>query len=258
MTSISKQKSRLSVLTEHYIPQVSVDCVIFGFQNRELKVLLLKMHGKEEWALPGGFIFQDESAEDAAIRVLKERTGIDGVFLRQFHTFSDPGRVRTKADQDSMKKMKIPEQYVQWISRRFITVGFYALVEYMQVSPATDLFADSSEWCDPAQPGKLLLDHQVILDCALGTLRMQLNHQPIGYNLLEEKFTMPELQKLYESILGRKLDRRNFQRKILSYKILIKLDEYKTGVAHKAPVFYKFDTENYHKALKEGLKSTFI
>jgi hypothetical protein len=99
----------------------------------------------------------------------------------------------------------------------------------------------------------LILDHDHILQTALSTLRLQLNYQPIGYNLLPRKFTMPELQKLYETILDKKLDRRNFQRKILSYDILRQLDEKRTGVAHKAPFLYSFNLKNYQKALRQGL-----
>jgi hypothetical protein len=99
----------------------------------------------------------------------------------------------------------------------------------------------------------LILDHKEIFDKALETLRMELNLVPVGYNLLPEKFTIPELQKLYETILGRKLDRRNFLRKITSIGILTKLDEKKSNVAHKAPNFYSFDKERYEEVLKNGL-----
>lgn len=238
---------------KNLLNHISLDCVVFGFHENQLKVLLLQMKHTKEWALPGGFVHEAESMEVAASRVLKERTGINDIFLRQFHVFSDPERAkRNQAVPDVIESGLIfPD--LAWFNQRFISVGFYALVEFSHVHPQPDLLSDVCEWVGLDEPGNLILDHNLILEKALETLRLQLIFQPVGYNLLPEKFSMPELQKLYETILGKELDRRNFQRKMLAYNILTKLDEVKPGVAHKAPHLYKFNLENYRKALEEGL-----
>lgn len=238
--------------TQEYLKHISLDCVIFGFHDNQLKILLIRMKYTREWTLPGGFVKNDETLEKAATRVLKERTGLDHIFLKQFKVFSDPLRSKTNpAVQDLLNSGAITDQ--NWFNHRFISVGFYALVDFSKVEPKPDLFSDLCEWKALDKIDKLILDHHQILGKALETLRVQLNYQPIGYNLLPEKFTMPELQKLYETILGKTLDRRNFQRKILSYKILIKLEERKTGGAYKSPFLYQFNLENYQKALENGL-----
>jgi hypothetical protein len=122
------------------------------------------------------------------------------------------------------------------------------------VQPVPDIFSDECDWFNIHSIPEMILDHENILKKALESLRLQLNFQPVGYNLLPLKFTMPELQKLYETILERKLDRRNFQRKIIDTGVLKRLDETKKGVAHKAPFYYKFDLRNYKKALKAGMR----
>lgn len=237
---------------EEYLNHISLDCVVFGFHDNQLKVLLLRMKFTKEWALPGGFVQKNESLETAASRVLKQRTGLTDIFLKQFKVFSDPLRSKTNpAVQDLIDSGANPDR--NWFTQRFISVGFYALVDFSKAEPMPDNFSDLCVWKPLSEVDSLILDHIQILNKALQNLRMQLNYQPIGYSLLPEKFTMPELQKLYETILGKELDRRNFQRKMLSYNILNKLEERKTGGAHKAPFLYEFNLGNYQKALNEGL-----
>ncbi|WP_372950566.1 NUDIX hydrolase [Mariniphaga sp.] len=239
----------------NFLDHISLDCVIFGFHENQLKVLLMQMKYTKEWALPGGFMKEDETLEAAAERVLKERTSLDNIFLKQFHVFSDPQRSKVNPALEDLKESGA-EPNIEWFSQRFVSLGFYALVDYEKVNPTPDFFSDHCEWKALEEIESLMMDHRKILDKALETIRLQLSYQPIGYNLLSEKFTMPELQKLYETILGKKLDRRNFQRKILSYKILNKLDERKKGGAYKAPYLYEFNLENYNKALKEGFSGS--
>ncbi|NCI48096.1 NUDIX hydrolase [Sediminibacterium soli] len=237
-----------------FMPSLSLDCVIFGFHENQMKVLLLKMKNAEQWALPGGFIYKDEDIEEAAIRVLRERTGIHDIFLQQFHVFGRPGRSDKKFHSDIMKKDGIKPAKDHWILQRFLTVGYYALVDFAHAIPHPDGTSTSCEWWDIHEVKELFMDHKHILDKALETLRLQLNHQPIGYTLLPQKFTMPELQKLYETILDKKLDRRNFQRRMMGYGILKRLSETRKGGAHKAPYLYSFDLRRYKKALQEGLQ----
>ena len=236
-----------------FLEHISLDCVVFGFHENQLKVLLLRMKKTKEWALPGGFVQENESLEVAADRVLRERTGLDHIFLNQFHVFSDPLRSKVNPAVSDLLEFGTMYPDEKWFDQRFISVGFYALVEFSQVQPKPDPLSDICEWISLDEIASLMMDHRQILDKALETLRLQLVFQPVGYNLLPEKFTMPELQKVYETILGKELDRRNFQRKMLAYNILFKLDEVRLGVPHKAPTLYRFNPENYQKALKEGL-----
>lgn len=236
-----------------FLPHISLDCVIFGFHAGQLKILLLKMRFQDELALPGGFLKKDETLEEAAIRTLRERTGLENIFLQQFHVFSAPERSDPGQRPKDLERAGIHPAKAVWFAQRFISVGFYALVEFSRVDPQPDSISDACNWYNLEDRGPMILDHDLILRTALATLRAQLDRQPIGYNLLPRKFTMPELQKLYETILDKKLDRRNFQRRMLSYGILRSLDEKRTGVAHKAPYLYSFQLRNYQKALQEGL-----
>lgn len=236
-----------------FLPHLSVDCVIFGFHEDKLKVLLLKWKGSGQWCLPGGFVKKDEPINDSANRILKERTGLQFIYLKQFHTFGEPERERKKEEflnlQGATKK--------SWIMQRFITIGYYALVEFSKVNPEPDLLSEECKWCDIHKLPRLVYDHSTILATALETLRLSLNDYPVGFNLLPEKFTMPELQTLYETILDKPIDRRNFQKKMLALGLMDRLKERKTGGAHKAPYLYRFDKKKYEKAMKQGLKFGF-
>ncbi|TMI87800.1 MAG: NUDIX hydrolase [Bacteroidetes bacterium] len=237
-----------------YLPSLSLDCVIFGFHENQLKVLLLKVKNARQWALPGGFILKNEDVGKAAERVLRERTGLSEIFLQQFNVFGKPRRSDANFHRQLLQKDGVEINNDHWLFQRFVTIGYYALVEYSYVNPRPDNFSDECTWRDINDLPELMMDHSQILNKALETLRAHINYHPIGYNLLPEKFTMPQLQRLYETILNKKLDRRNFQRKILSYGILKRLKEVQRGVAHKAPYLYSFDLRKYHKALKEGLQ----
>jgi len=242
----------MSFKPEYFLQHISLDCVVFGFHSNQLKVLPMHMKYSDQWALPGGFVQTDESIENAASRVLQERTGLSNIFLKQFRVFSDPNRSKLNPAVKDLQELE-GNDHLSWFNQRFISVGFYALVEFSKVNPQPDSFSDKCEWKSLDEIGELMMDHNLILTKALATLRSQLSYQPIGLNLLSARFTMPELQKLYETILGKKLDRRNFQRKILSYKILNKLGERREGQANKAPFLYEFNLNNYQKALENGL-----
>jgi len=232
---------------------LSVDCVIFGFHEGSLKTLLIKLNYINKYALPGGFILKNERVEEAAYRVLLERTGVKNLFLQQFHVFSEPNRSDSNIHQARFKELGLKIAKDNWILQRFITIGFFALIDFTEVTLKPNSFEEGCEWIDIHAIENTMMDHQLIIQKALDALRTQLAYQPIGRNLLPKKFTMPELQKLYESILGNKLDRRNFQRKMLSFGILNKLNETRKGGAHKAPFLYTFNEKKYQKALKEGL-----
>jgi 8-oxo-dGTP diphosphatase len=236
---------------QYFLRHLSIDCVIFGFHENQLKVLLLKWKDIQQWCLPGGFIYKDEHVDDSARRILNERTGLEEIFLNQFHTFGDPAREKNKKDSP------ISPFKNTWLMERFVTIGYYALVEFSKVKPMPDSISDDCQWWDVGKMPKLMLDHSNIVEKALESLRLNLNEYPVGHNLLPSKFTMPELQQLYETILDKKLDRRNFQKKMLSLGILNRLNERKFGGAHKAPYLYRFDQKKYQKAMKQGLKFGF-
>lgn len=238
-----------------YVSGISIDCVVFGFHENQLKVLLLKTKGMDQWTLPGGFIFKQEDTDDAAHRMLQERTQLSNIFLKQFSFFGKASRNTVDFSLALFHNNLIDRKAHKWMSQRFSTVGYFALVEYSKVNAGPDEFADQCQWFSPHELPHLVLDHQQIIQKALSTLRLELKYHPVGINLLPKKFTMPELQALYETILDQKLDRRNFQRKMLSYGILKKLDERRKGGAHKAPYLYVFDEVGYQEALEKGLKA---
>ncbi|HEX4372767.1 MAG TPA: NUDIX domain-containing protein [Puia sp.] len=238
---------------KQFQPGLSIDSVIFGFHENQLKVLLTKLKRMELWALAGGFVLKNEHLDDAAVRILRERTGLSDIFLNQFYVFGEPNRSDKKFHIKRMQHVGWPVTKDYWLLQRFITIGYYALVNFSNVEPTRDYISDICDWYDIHDLPPMIIDHGKILDKALEVLRTQLKYQPIGYNLLPQKFTMPELQKLYETILDIQLDRRNFQRKMLGYGILKRLEKRREGGAHKAPYLYSFDLKKYHKALKDGL-----
>ena len=233
---------------EIYVPHISVDTVIFGFNGDQLKVLLLKMKFNQQWFLPGGYMKKEENLESAAIRILRERTQLDKIFLQEFAVFSELNR-----SEETFKDF--PDDL--WHKKRFISVGYYALVNHKDVSPIGDELSESCDWIilDELESQNITMDHKKIIEKALITLREQISYKPIGLNLLPEKFTLSELQKLYEAILGRTLNRGNFYRKIKNIGILKKLDEKRKGGAHKAPDLYTFDQVNYFKILENGINN---
>ena len=225
------------------VPHLSVDCAIFGFHGGELKILLLRWKGVDRWCLPGGYVRQDESLDDAAAHVLEERTGLKELYLRQYRAFG-----ATERGEDVLRtifgELGIEAPLDLWIFGRTVSVGYLALVDFAEVTPAPDHLSEEVRWWDVREHPPLLFDHDEILGSALATLREQLEYRPIGRNLLPEKFTMPELQRLYEAVLGTSLDRRNFQRKMLALGIVERLSERKRGVPHRAPHLYRFRPES--------------
>lgn len=237
-----------------YYHNLVVECVIFGYHGNELKVLLSKLAYIDLHSFPGGFIKLTETISEAAARNLKARTSLDQLYLQQFHTFGD-NRERLQ----NWHLRYLPADFVEtygadnWLLKGNIAIGYYALVDFSKVVLQPDFFSTSLEWYSVTDLPPLAFDHQEIMDKALISLRNQIYHQPIGYNLLPEKFTLPEIHALYETILNRPLDRRNFANKLMNTGILIKLDEKRNIGKHRAPFLYKFDQENYQKALEKGI-----
>ena len=234
-------------LKKEFLPSISIDCVVFGFHDASLKVLLLQLKNTTKWGLPGGYLKRDEDLNEAANRILKDRTGAQDIYLNQFKTFG-------KRNRSEAFFKDFPDDL--WHKQRYVSIAHYALIDYSIVNPVVDTFSEACEWKDINDLPEFMMDHEDILNAALLQLRRDLNYKPVGYNLLPEKFTMPELQKLYEIILDKKLNRGNFYRKMTRYGILEKLNETRKGGAHKAPDLYKFDEEKYKAALANGLQES--
>lgn len=234
-------------------PNVSVDCVIFGFEQDQLHVLLIERNTEisnttpSNLALPGDLIREDEDLDQAARRVLKELTGLDNIYMDQFKAFGNPNRVNTEDDRQWLESIRSQPD------ARVITIAYYSLIkldEYTQ--PTASSFAKQVEWHPLTEVKKLAFDHNIILNTALDSLRLKLQNEPIGFELLPDKFTLSQLKRLYEVILDtpKPLDKRNFRRKILKNNYLIELNEKQTNVPHKAAKLYQFDKVAY-----DGIKS---
>ncbi len=216
------------------IEPLSVDCVIFGFDDARLKVLLIKRTIEPEdgsWALPGGFIKYDENIEDASARVLRERTGVTDLYMEQLGAFGDINRFPDK---------------------RVITIVFYALIKpgKYNLNPGPD--ASDADWFELDRLPRLPFDHEEIINSALARLRVKVKYKPIGFNLLADKFPLLHLQGLYEAIYNVEFDKPNFRRKIMKMNLLIPLNEKQKGVPHRSARLYKFDKKRYHDLTEKG------
>lgn len=223
-----------------YLTNIAFDSVIFGFSGERLKILIMKYRNTGLYGLPGGLVKRTESLSNAVKRAVRERTGIHNIYLEQFHTFGSLER----SDPASMKKILeangFPHDESHWMLDRFISISYYALINYKEVDLKPDFLSDSIDWYDLDQLPSLMQDHNEIVSMALQNLRDNLERKLVGINLLPEQFTMKELQQVYEVILGEKLRRSSFQRKILSLEVLERHEKRFSGKAHKAPYLYSF------------------
>lgn len=218
-------------------PAVATDCVIFGFDGVKLKVLLVERGGepyKGMWAFPGGFLRMDETAEQGALRELKEETDLSPYYIEQFHCFSDPHRD--------------PRE-------RVLSIAFLALVKIAEVKGGDD--AAQAEWFSMDEIPQLAFDHDHILRMALDKLRERIHFQPVGFELLPQKFTLKELQMLYEAILGVHFDRRNFTKKMLHLDILTQLDETVWPTLKRKANLFCFNRDKYNELKQKGFRLEF-
>jgi len=240
---------------KHYVPHVSLDCAIFGYHERQLKLLLIKHRLVEGWCLPGGYIRRTEKLVEAAERNVRERTGIDNLFLQQFKTFGGPTRLNfDEFDQEKwFESTGVRVQRDNWLLDQTVSIGFYAITDFSHAAPQPDLMSEACAWFDLDRLPKLEFDHDEMVREALHTIRIQLYHYPIGISLLPEKFTLSEIHSLYETLLGKKLDVSNFPKKLVALGLLKKLAEKRNIGAHRSPHLYTFDKARYANALQEGL-----
>jgi 8-oxo-dGTP diphosphatase len=218
--------------------KVAVDAIVFGYSKNEgVSVLLIQRKYepfKNQWAIPGGFVLEEESLEEAVRRELSEETGIEVNYLEQLYTFGDPNRD--------------PRQ-------RIISVAYFALVKslrFQQLKASTD--AENAQWFNIKSLPKLAFDHHQILNTAIERVRTKVRYQPIGFELLEKKFPFADLEKLYITLLGREIDRRNFSKKMLALGILDETNELAKGEGKGRPSkMYQFNKKRYQQLLKEGI-----
>jgi len=214
----------------------SVDNIIFGFDDGDLKVLLIKRANspyKDYWALPGDLVYPNEDLESSANRVLEELTGLKQVYLEQVHTFGG-------VDRHPLG--------------RVITIAYFSLVKISDFVLTPASFAKKAKWhnVELVKKTELAFDHNEILNTCVNALKHRVRTRPVGFELLPPKFTLTELQHLYEAVLRTKLDKRNFRKKILSMNLLFDLDLLQEGVAHRPAKLYRFDHERYHQFEAEG------
>jgi 8-oxo-dGTP diphosphatase len=216
------------------IEALSIDCLVFGLEKGELEILLVK-HGegisKGKWALPGDWIQYHEGLDEAAGRILTALTGISNIYLEQIKAFGQVGRYPT---------------------RRVITVTYFALVNAKNYRPTAGFTASEAKWFNVHNVPSLIYDHNEIFDFGFEFLKHKVQHEPIGFNLLPKKFTLLQLQKLYEALLDRKLDKPNFRRKLMNMNLLVACEEKQKDVAHRAASLYRFDKKVYDNLIKKG------
>jgi hypothetical protein len=220
--------------SDEIIDALSIDCLIFGFKKSELDILLVQ-HGegisKGKWALPGGWIKYNESIDAAAARLLEDLTGVSKIYLEQLRAFGEVERYPTK---------------------RVITFAYYALVKPENYTLHPGFTASDAQWFKVSEVPSLPYDHNKILHAGLQYLKHKVRHEPIGFNLLPKKFTLLQLQELYEAILEKKLDKPNFRRKLMKMNLLDPCKEKQTDVSHRAANLYRFDKKIYDKLTEKG------
>ena len=219
--------THLIEIKDYFKIAISVDCVIFGFDDNELKILLIKSDLEQfrgKWSLLGDIVRTDEDPDDAADRVLLTRTGIQDLYLEQVQAFGKPGRHP---------------------AGRVVTIAYYSLIN-IQHSILKNL-DNELHWHPVKKIKQMAFDHKEIVDACYARLREKLKDHPVGFNLLPRKFSLRELQNLYEAILDVKLDRRNFRKKIMSMGLLIDLHEMEDDVPHRPAKLYKFNEDAFQK-----------
>ncbi|MEI7585549.1 NUDIX domain-containing protein [Runella sp.] len=233
---------------QNYIQQISIDTVLFGYEEKQLKVLVPKLDFKGDfWALPSGFVYQGEDIEQAAERILRDRTGISNIYLEQFRVFGKASRNSMEfldrlieLNPEKLGEKRHKQQEYDWFTQRFISIGYYALVDISKVVPQKNTLDESIEWYALHELPVMIMDHRQIVEAALQALRSDLDEKQNAFNLLPETFTMKEVQELYETIFDKPFVRTNFQKMILDLDVLERLEKKFTGAANKAPYLYKF------------------
>lgn len=237
------------IVTTDFLPNLSIDCVVFGYRNKELKVLISKLsYGNNLWALPGGYVLKTESTDTAAARILEERTGLSDIYLDQFRVFGGENRIigspHRSEIQEALKNLEgnhFNEKIIDWVTDRFVCVGYYALVDIDKVTPKAIIGLEKQlQWENIADLPKMTHDHNEIVTYAIKALRLNLDEKLIGFKLLPDEFTMKEIKQLYEVVYNKTFPMNNFQKKILAINVLQRLGKKFTGAQNRAPFMYRF------------------
>lgn len=234
--------------TSIYIDHLSLDCVIFGYQNRHLKVLIAQYKFNSKWwSLPGGYVLKTENLDDAAKRVLKERTSLHEIYLSQFYAFGAADRIVGSTCRNALvddlyryNPYQFTPEVLYWITSRFISIGYYALVDCKRVTPLPGTFESKLCWVNFTDIPELMHDHNTIVIKALYNLRQNLDEKLLVFNLLPETFTMKEIRDVYEAIYDRDFPMNNFQKKVLDLGVLERVGKKYSGGPHRAPYLYRF------------------
>jgi len=233
-------------------PHVSVDCVVFGFEFGKLDVLLIERNmlyeGKEYYdlKLPGDLVRKDEDLDTAAARVLNELTGLEQIYLKQFAAIGSPTRLsRQSRDLEWLRSIGHPEEIV-------VTIAYYSLINIDKERSSNFTLQSNTRWCAVSEVKELAFDHLSLLQQALKALRTELVLQPIAFELLPPKFTLGQLQQLYEVILGTSLDKRNFRKKVSNMAYIVPVNEKQVGVSHKPAGLYSFVRKIYDKSRNDS------
>jgi ADP-ribose pyrophosphatase YjhB (NUDIX family) len=243
----------------YFFRNVSIISVIFGYHEKQLKVLLQRPARTDKWVLPVGYIMRTETIDEAASRTINSRTKLKYLHLKQFKSFSKQTiwdeNLLTPILNNCDSEAKLDSG--NWLLEDFVSIGYYTLTEFSKVKPSGEYLNEECKWWEIINIPELMFDHLNIINEALSSLRIDIHHFPIGIELLPNKFTLPEIHRLYETILDRKLDYRNFSKKLIATGIINKLDEKRNIGAHRSPNLYVFNKEKYKNKLDEGLFMTF-
>jgi 8-oxo-dGTP diphosphatase len=229
----------LADLDRDFVPHVSVNGVIFGVHGGALKVLLLQSAGTGTWSLPGGYVRRDESVDAAAARMVREMTGLSAPGLRQFHTFGGPARGEAVV-ADVLRCMGVDVRPDHWVLGRVVSVGYVALVDQSRAVATPNAWTSRIDWCAPSERPSLIIDHDEMVERAARAVHSQIDDLLFDAQLPPAGFTMPELQRLHETVLGRALDRRNFQKRMLEPGLVERLPEQRVGGRRKPTYVYRW------------------
>lgn len=232
----------LSYTGENIFPGFSIDCVILTFHKGRIRVLLRKVDPQSYWALLGGFMFKNEDSDQAAKRILNGYLGLDNIYLRQFQLFSAIERTKKVQNVEYALNLGTESNSWDWLFGRFISMGYFALIKYNEVNIPAEL-KSNLKWFDIKDLPDMYADHDNIVNTAMNIIRAILPAIPVGYALLPEKFTMTELRQVYEIILEKTFDRRNFHRKALAEGNIIELEEKKDDRKYNPPSLFSFKKE---------------
>lgn len=224
-----------------FLPNLSIDLVIIGYQDDALKCLLLKIG--EKWLLPGGYIRLDQSVDEAAQSILKQRTGLENSYLKFLAVFGDKNRQFQKEMKAFFEKMKIEWREDYWFTNRFVSLSYYSLVDIDKTHPSVGHFDEAFEWFDFDELPKMWMDHKSIATAARERLKKDIRHEQMTYNLLPKEFTMPELYKLHQVILEENIERSRFQKKMIATGMFERLPELEKSTPGRNPYQYRVKTD---------------